>query len=338
VNEIESNAEDYETERAFWFIRLFYNREPEDGSEVLRLRNLFKGLSSEKLLFFASHLPDFHREAKIAQNVMWDSLVRKRIEYIIPGRVEKLPPNAFIIGQPRTGTTSLHEYFADHPDVFVPVVKETNYYSHWSEAFHGKGGLRYEDYLMYFMDAADELIRCDISPFYLSEPGAALRIYRDSPRAKVIAILRDPIDLIVSKYNLDHSDANAEIDIWIRRGLAQYGDNGPRWSHDSCVTTLFHCDISACLSEYLRYFRQRMKICMFEEMIEDQQAAYEGICDFLEIPFVYHRQYWSWRSPGTSRPSEAVLRELAAFLLPMVKRTEAMIGRDLSRWYSRWTW
>ena len=334
-----ADREEFETERARWFIRLLYNREPIDHAEVIRLRNRFKGYSTSKFLYYASHLPDFHKQAQDAQNVMLDSLFRKRAEYIVPGKAEQLMPNTFVIGQPRSGTTSLHDYFMDHPDVFVPVVKETNYYSHWSEGFSGKGGLRYDDYLMYFMDAEDEPIRCDISPYYLSEPGAALRIYRDSPRARVIAILRDPIELIISKFRLDHASSDsADIDSWIMRGLAQYRDNGPRWAYDTCTTTLFHCNVALALSEYLRYFRRRVKLYVFEEMIKDQAAAYEDICDFLEIPFVYEREYWSWRSSGTARPSTPVLRELAAFLLTIVKQIEAVTKRDLSIWYSRWTW
>lgn len=342
MSETQSTApegEEFETERARWFIRLLYNREPTDQTEIISLRNRFRGHSTSKFLYYASHLPDFHKQAQDTQNIMLDSLFRKRAEYVVPGRIEQMVPNLYVIGQPRSGTTSLHDYFMDHPDVFVPMVKETNYYSHWAEAFWGKGGLRYEDYLMYFMDAEDQRVRCDISPYYLSEPGVALRIYRDSPRARLIAILRDPIELIISKFNLDHANSDAvDIDNWIARGLAQYKDHGPRWAYDTCATALFHCNIALSLSEYIRYFRRRARLYIFEEVIRDQAAAYRDICEYLQIPFVYEREYWSWRSSGAARPSEPALHELAAVLLPMVKQIENVTGRDLGMWYSRWTW
>ncbi len=324
------------TQRALWFHRFFYGREPDVG-EVDRLKNMFAGYSTGKMVYHMSHLPEFHKQPQTIHNIMLNSLYRKRGEYLFRERIDEIRPNAFVIGQPRSGTTSLHDYFMDHPDVFVPYSKETNYYSHWSEACFGPGGLRYEDYLMHFLDAANEAIRCDISPFYVSEPGVALGIYRDTPRAKILLILRDPISLIISKYNLDHnvSDPSA-LDDWIARGLAQYKENAPRWVHDLCVTALFHCMISSAISEYLRYFRGRIKICIFEEMIVDQQSAYREICNFFEIPFHYERQYWSWRAPGSVQPGSAILRALADFMLPEVKQIETVIGRDLSQWYSCW--
>ena len=331
-------AEADDTERALWFHRFFYGREPDVG-ELDRLKNMFAGYPTGKMLYHMSHLPEFHKQARTIQNIMLDSLYRKRGEYLFRDRIEEIRPNAFVIGQPRSGTTSLHDYFMDHPDVFVPYTKETNYYSHWSEACFGPGGLRYEDYLMHFVDAEDEAIRCDISPFYVSEPGVALRIYRDTPRAKILLILRDPINLIISKYNLDHNNpGQAAIDDWLARGLSQFRENAPRWAHDLCVTSLFHCTISASLAEYIRYFKGRMKVLIFEDMIADQEAAYRDICDFLQIQARYSQQYWSWRSPGSARPSPEMLRELATFLLPEVKRIEAVLGRDLSQWYSSWNW
>jgi hypothetical protein len=331
-------AEAHEMERALWFYRFFYDREP-DAADMRRLKHLFSGYSTRELLYRISHDPAFHKEARTLQNIMLDSLYRKRGAYLYRARIDEIRPNAFVIGQPRAGTTSLHDYFLDHPDVFVPYSKETNYYSHWSEACFGRGGLRYEDYLMYFIDAEQETIRCDISPFYVSEPGVALRIYRDTPHAKILLILRDPINLIISKYNLDHNNPNQEaIDDWIARGLSQYKNCAPRWVHDLCVTSLFHGTISPSLSEYVRYFKGQIKILIFEEMIADQEAAYRDVCDFLQIPAKYDREYWSWRSPGSARPSPEALRELASFLLPEARRIEAIIGRDLSQWYSRWDW
>ena len=329
--------EAFETERAAWFLRMFYGREQVDDADVSRIKELFHGHSTRDMLHRASQMTEFHSEARVLQNFMLNSIYRKRNEYLTRRRIERIVPNLFVIGQPRSGTTSLHEYFHDHPSVYVPSAKETDYYSHYCEARRGRLGLRYEDYLMHFIDAEDEPIRCDISPFYASEPGVALHIYRDNPDARIILILRDPIDLIVSKFNLDHGDApTGAIDAWITEGLVQYRDKQPRWQHDSFVTTLFHCRISRTVEEFMRYFGSRMRIYLFDDMVRDQKAAYADICRFLGIPFVYDRAYWAWRSAAATRPGPAALRELAAFLRPDVLELEAVIGRDLSSWYSQW--
>ena len=329
--------EAYETERAAWFLRMFYGREDADIGEISRTRQLFHGYSTRDMLHRASQMTEFHSEARVLQNILLNSIYRKRNERLTRDRADRIAPNLFVIGQPRAGTTSLHEFFRDHPSVFVPFIKETDYYSHYCEARRGRLGLRYQDYLMHFIDAGDEAIRCDISPFYASEPGVALQIYRDHPEARIILFMRDPIELIISKFNLDHGDApDGAIDAWITEGLVQYRDKQPRWQHDSFVTALFHCRIGRTVEEFMRYFGSRMRIYLFDEVVSDQRAAYSDICQFLDIPFVYGREYWAWRSTGAARPGPAALSALAACLRPDVLELEAVTGRNLSCWYSRW--
>jgi hypothetical protein len=333
----EKKSAGWELARARWFIRLFYNREPSSEAELTRLVRLYGGLPTEKFLQFATQQTDFHHQARLLQNIMLDSLTRKRAELLSIIDEASVRPNCFVIGQPRCGTTSLHEYFRSHPDVFVPLIKETNYYSHWSQACMGRHGLNYTDYLMYFVDAKAKAVRCDISPFYISEPGTALRIYRDSPGAKIIAILRNPIDIIISKFNLDHGGRDGEdIDTWIRRGINDYRISAPRWNHAECVNAIFNCMIANQLSEYLRYFAGATKIIIFDDISENQELVYLDLCKFLGIAPVYNRLYWEWKAPSSRRPSEDGARELQKLFLPEIKRIEQIAGRDLSQWYSKW--
>ena len=66
-----------EAERALWFHRFFYGCEP-DAADIRRILNLFKGYSTNKLLYYVSQLPEFHTRARVVQNIMLDSLYRKR--------------------------------------------------------------------------------------------------------------------------------------------------------------------------------------------------------------------------------------------------------------------
>jgi hypothetical protein len=327
----------FEIDRARWFYRLIYLR---DGApeEIDAFARLYAGFSTESMLKYATQGTAFHLTARTFQNIMLDSIYRKRSEFFTPKHISKIIPNLFVVGQPRSGTTSLYEYFDDHPDFFVPYIKETNYYSHYVKSRHGPGGLNFMDYLMYFVDAEQEIIRCDISPFYLSEPGVALNIFRDVPDSRIIMILRDPLELITSKFNLDHHIAKpGEIDNWIMKGIEQYYAGYPRWQHDSFATSLFHCRIASQVQEYFRYFGKNQRcVFIFGEMIQNQKDAYARICDFLGIRFLYPRKYWSWRSPGSAVPKAETLKELARLLRPEVAELESVLGQSLRQWYSRW--
>ncbi len=109
-----------------------------------------------------------------------------------------------------------------------------------------------------------------------------------------------------------------------------------RWAHDSGVTALFNCCIGLQLSEFIRYFGKRFRIYMFETVVNDQEAVYRNICEYLNIPFVYTRPYWAWKAPSSVLPSRAMLQELATFLIPEIKKIEFVLGHDLSAWYKQW--
>jgi hypothetical protein len=323
--------------RALWLIRLFFGREPEGAHEIAEMVSTYGRLSNARFVQYALQSEKFVASRSDIANMFVDINFRLRIASLANGAQARKSPNFFVVGQPRCGTTSLWEYFLEHPSVFVPAVKEINYYSHWSKDRSGEQGLSYDDYLMYFMIARDEKVVCDISPFYLSEPGCALRLYRDRPDARILCILRNPLDLVISRFNLDHIGASAEdFDAWILQGIAGSRASLPRWEHTSAISTLFHCRIAQQLAEYKRYFANALKICLFDDMVADQRAAYEDICAFIGVPFVYQRSYWAWKAPGHAVPSHAVRRQLAQWLLPDLREVEQLTGLNLSRWYDGW--
>ncbi len=106
----------------------------------------------------------------------------------------------------RSGTTSLYRYLGEHPQVLRPWTKELHYFDRlfsrgtvwyranfptvpamlWHKLAHGGKALTYE-----------------ATPAYLIYPAAARRIARTLPRAKLIALLRNPVDRAYSHYHLN---------------------------------------------------------------------------------------------------------------------------------------
>jgi hypothetical protein len=127
-------------------------------------------------------------------------------------------PNCFVIGAPRSGTTSLYEYLNAHPDVYMSPVKEPDFFSYptldavhrpvpgstpTSEEVARRSAALQADldrYVALFDGANGEKIRGEASAIYLGHPTSAEHIRRYVPDAKLIAILRDPAERIHSHY------------------------------------------------------------------------------------------------------------------------------------------
>ena len=120
-------------------------------------------------------------------------------------------PDALIIGAPKAGTTALHAALAQHPQIYASPVKEPKYYMCCDApppAYRGPGDShsrqewvwRREDYTALFDPAPELSVRLESTPFYLYLPSARRRIAEELPQAKLIVIVRDPIDRAYSNW------------------------------------------------------------------------------------------------------------------------------------------
>jgi len=104
-------------------------------------------------------------------------------------------PNLIVIGAQKCGTSSLHNYLAAHPQISMSRVKEINFFNddaHWSSGT--------EWYAQHFTPAE---VRGESSPGYTFLPeseGTAERMHRVVPEARLIYLVRDPIERIRSNY------------------------------------------------------------------------------------------------------------------------------------------
>jgi hypothetical protein len=104
-------------------------------------------------------------------------------------------PNLLIIGAAKCGTTSLHSYLGLHPDVFMSERKELNF---WHEPDCLERLERYEAQF-----PTDRPIRGEASIRYTYHPiyrGTAERIHSVIPSAKLIYLVRDPVERAISHY------------------------------------------------------------------------------------------------------------------------------------------
>ncbi len=114
--------------------------------------------------------------------------------------INKRIPNLFIVGAMKSGTTSLHNYLDTHPNIFMSKKpKETQYFVkelNWS---------RGEDWYLSLFDAADSHVTIlgESSTDYTKLPlyqGVVQRIADFNPEARIIYIMRDPVERSISNY------------------------------------------------------------------------------------------------------------------------------------------
>lgn len=117
---------------------------------------------------------------------------------------QAIRPNFFIVGAASSGTTSLYTYLKQHPEVFLPALKEPHYFAQLRPAYEQRYLFTYvtteKDYLALFSKAADCKAIGEASPSYLWCPTAPARIRQAVPAAKIVILLRDPVERAYSHY------------------------------------------------------------------------------------------------------------------------------------------
>jgi hypothetical protein len=133
-------------------------------------------------------------------------------------------PNFFLVGAPKAGTTSLYHYLDQHPQIYMSPIKEPCYFSeeirpeNFADEIRGPSTIdeylagpmtekrfggpvcRWEDYLRLFHRVRGEIAIGEASVVYLWSPTAARNIAAAAPHAKILIVLRDPVERARSQY------------------------------------------------------------------------------------------------------------------------------------------
>lgn len=121
-------------------------------------------------------------------------------------------PNFLLIGAAKAGTTSLYHYLGQHPEVYMSPVKEPNFLAFApGETAHYRGPLDAERlsrpytidraaYERLFDGVAGQRAVGEASHWYLYHPGAPARMRQIVPEARLLAVLRNPVDRAYSTY------------------------------------------------------------------------------------------------------------------------------------------
>jgi hypothetical protein len=196
-------------------------------------------------------------------------------------------PDLFIVGAPKCGTTALHRYLAEHPRIFMSKIKEPRFFADDFFRFVTE----FDDYLELFKDATeDHLAVGEASPNYLRSAVALPRIREFSPDARLIVMVRNPVDLAYSFHSQQLVSFNEdEVDFeraWRKQGGRRRGRDIPPLCR--CPAFLQYREV-ARLGEQLaglyEIFDEAMvRVIVFDDLVADARRVYEDLLDFLDIP------------------------------------------------------
>lgn len=187
-------------------------------------------------------------------------------------------PNFLIIGAMRSGTTSLARYLETHPEVFLAQQKEVHYFDVNYEK--GEGWYRQQ-----FAKTMTERAIGEASPTYMYDAGVPARMAALLPQARLVAILRNPVDRAYSHYW--HTRALGKEPLEFAEALAAEPERLCASTDPRVRYRYSYLDRGHYLSQLLHickyYPRQALFVLLFEDLRRRPTETFQQVCQFLEI-------------------------------------------------------
>jgi len=171
-------------------------------------------------------------------------------------------PHFLCVGPQRTGTTWLHSILKANGLQLPLGVKETRFFDLYFE----KGR---HWYFSHFGKVEKNKIYGEVAPTYFDDESVPPRVYSFNPKCKIIIILRDPITRTLSLYQ--HLCARGHLVGNFSEAIFKY----PRLLSSSYY--------SLHVPRWKLYFKERVLLILYDDIISDPAATLERIFDFLEI-------------------------------------------------------
>jgi sulfotransferase family protein len=205
--------------------------------------------------------------------------------------LEMTLPNFLIIGAQKSGTSAIYAYLSQHPQVFASEIKEPAFFAFEGaqRIFAGPDDARagryivrdLERYRRLFRTVGDRARAGEASSIYMYAPQAAERIRHYIPNAKLIAVLRDPVDRAYSAYR--HLVRDGRETLSFEEGLAaEPSRTAANWH------PIFHYKqrgfYYAQLRRYFELFsREQIAVYTYDEFKADPRALLKSMFVFLDI-------------------------------------------------------
>lgn len=204
-------------------------------------------------------------------------------------------PDFLVIGAPKAGSTAVHRALVQHPQLFLSTPKEPKYFLTPGERpgrdrHRGPGDAhsaqewvwQRERYEKLFDAAPEGTLRGESTPFYLWDRAAHLRIRDAVPHAKLIAIIRDPVDRAYSNWThlwCDGLEPEADFRTACAHESERVGAGfAPFWRY---------LELGRYGEQFAHLFsvfpREQVHVLRYRELVDDPVVALDAIFEFLDV-------------------------------------------------------
>jgi hypothetical protein len=246
-------------------------------------------------------------------------------------------PNFFIVGAPKSGTTSLYHYLTQHPDIYIPSSKEprffindhilnTNETDPIKEYLLRTSSLEESAYLDLYANR-NEKVLADASTQYLFHHQEVIpKVKKMVGDPKILILLRNPTDRAYSNFlhnSLTYEDLSfvESIEAEQKRKEDKYNSF---WFYKG-LSTYFEP-----VKAYQAAFSQ-VKVVLFEDFVKDTKKTMKEIYSFLEIDNEFAISEYLVNKKNTGTPRSKTVNSLlnkGQKLNRLKKMVSLIIGKD----------
>jgi Sulfotransferase family len=201
-------------------------------------------------------------------------------------------PNFLIIGAAKAGTTALHKYLQQHPQIYLTPTKETNFFAFEGQEinFQGPGDEALKDfsitdlntYQAEFEQVTQELVIGEACPAYLYFPQAAARIKQYIPDARLIVILRNPVERAYANFLhivRDDRETHRDFALALQAEATRIANNWEWFWH--------YIQVGFYGQQLQRYYEMfapsQIKVYLYEDLKANAIATLQDIFRWLEV-------------------------------------------------------
>ena len=276
--------------------------------------------------------------------------------------------NTFIVGAPKTGTTSLYYYLNQHMNVCMSSIKEPNFFSskEVNSLFYKSQIIDDIDEYHKLFSANKKQIIGEASVSYLFFEDVPNRIHKYNPKAKIIILLRNPIDRAFSHYLMDFRLGFCSKNF---ENIIDEPETYPQYHQQ-------YIELGNYFLQLKRYYeifhKDQLLIVFYDDLKSDSPTVMKTIFSFLEIEFqdIDYSIQNSFLTPSNifiselyksnllrktiksvvperflsliksifftnnSKPtlSESIIKKLKVYYKSDIVKLEKLLNKDLSKW------
>ncbi len=259
--------------------------------------------------------------------------VGRRVETRLRMGQTRALPDAVILGAQKCGTSSLHNYLTQHPDVIAPLRKEVHYF----DLNYGRG----EDWYRAHFGRLDQPgLNLDSSPYYLFHPVVPERLHELLPDARLIVLLRDPVRRAYSHYwherdkgrePLSFEEAIAAEPARIEQADAELASGALERSREHQLHSyLARGRYAEQLERWFALFpREQFLVLRFEDLVREPLVVLNQALAYLGLPAVDSADLEARNTRKYPPMSEETAERLRNYFATHNRRLETLLGHAM---------